>query len=73
MILEMLMTSLAIFAIMGAWVLFQRFVHRHTPDKTDKEDPLSSQFGCSSCELNDSCGISKNHTHKPPVEIRLFD
>ncbi len=73
MLLEMIITSLAVFVIMAVWVLFQQFIRRHTPGQSNNPDPLSSQFGCSSCELSGSCGLSKTSSEKPPVEVRLFD
>ncbi len=76
MILEMILTALGVFALMSAWVLFQQFVKRHTPGTEDTSDPLSSQFGCSTCELSGSCGMATGESYPPPnsiPEIRLYD
>lgn len=73
MLLEMLVTALFVFALMGAWILFQQFIRRHTPGASSNPDPLSDQFGCSSCELSYQCGLTKNEPEFPSAEIRLYD
>ncbi len=73
MLLEMLITALFVFALMGAWILFQHFIRRHTPGASSNPDPLSEQFGCSSCELSDHCGIAPNKSEIPTSEVRLYD
>lgn len=73
MLLEMVFTALFVFVLMGAWILFQHFIRRHTPGASANPDPLSDQFGCSSCKLSDNCGIATSKPENPPVDIRLYD